>query len=70
MEVRYVGKSVTLDDPPVKYFVVTAMDYEWQRVVCLNTLEEARRVYSSVGEHRNFTPVAIIKGYVIEGSLE
>ena len=68
MEVRYVGKSVTMDDPPVKYFVVENYAWEGDSVYPFDTKEEAVAEYNSL--EYPLSGVAIIKGYVIEGSLE
>lgn len=70
MEVRYVGKSVTLDDPPVKYFVVWRVPFYGDiHVVSFDNKTEAGKAYQRP-DYDNGVPVAIIKGYVIEGSLE
>ena len=69
MDIRSVGKTETLEDIPLKYFVVSHYHFEGDTVDTYNTKEEALAAYShetAGGGH----PYAIIRGVVIEGALE
>ena len=66
MDVHSVGKTETLEDIPLKYFVVVPYCGDYHVITC-DTKEEAIIYYNNPSEGRG---VAIIRGVVIEGALE
>lgn len=69
MDVHSVGKTETLEDIPLKYFVVVSYKWEGEAVETYTTKEAALAAYNNRGEISG-NPVAIIRGVVIEGALE
>ena len=68
MDVHSVGKTETLEDIPLKYFVVINTAWEGDSIYGYDTKEEALTEYNR--QEYPYSGVAIIRGYVIEGSLE
>ena len=69
MDIRSVGKTETLEDIPLKYFVVVSYKWEGAAVETYSTKEAALEAYNLRSAYTG-NPVAIIRGVVIEGALE